>query len=238
MEQIKSNQNDNTNVNIKYFKTLNDEIVGGLKDVQGENFNLKQRYEAVNRYDEPYKMIDYLYEQFHQKPSKLSVQTDKYEYKRGYIHPSIADTSTLNTDTNTNTNTNSMDDGGNLVDKLEFSSENSKRYENVLKREKLIKEFLSSDDPDLVEVGEMLNETKNFDPFKHCRTLKESEESAITGARNLFQDDVLQWNDRFCNLISENPELIPDPESDINDENSAKDESEPVDSSLEEEEIE
>ncbi|XP_953511.1 uncharacterized protein TA11085 [Theileria annulata] len=233
-----SKQVNQMNVNMQYFKTLNDEIVDGLKDVQGENFNLKQKYEAVHKYDEPYKLIDYLYDQFHQKPSNLSVQKDKYEYKRGYIHPSITDsTETPKTDSS-NVNSADKDNSVKNSDVLEFSADDSERYENVLKREKLIKELLSSDDPDVVEVGEMLNETKNFDPFKHCQTLKESKESEIRGARNLFQDDVMQWNDRVCNLISDNPEIIPDLQPDTTEDKYVKDEFDSVVSPLEEEEIE
>ncbi|BAM41672.1 uncharacterized protein TOT_040000053 [Theileria orientalis strain Shintoku] len=197
-------------VNKEYFKTLADEIKNGLMDVQGENFDFSEKYEHFNRYDQPYKLINYLFEQFHKKPSDISVQTDKHEHKRQYLHSSQSEE-------NSSPGTDSVGDQEMFLnnDPALWKERLEMRERRMAEKEEFINQLLNSSNKHEVELGQLLVETKDFDPFEHCNTLYESQESCFKGASNLFKDDVSTWNDRVCKLISENKIALPEFTDDI-----------------------
>ncbi|UKK03010.2 hypothetical protein MACK_003112 [Theileria orientalis] len=199
-------------VNKEYFKTLADEIKNGLMDVQGENFDFSEKYEQFNRYDQPYKLINYLFDQFHKKPSDISVQRDKHEHKRQYMHLSQFDEySTPGKD--------SVEDQEIFLnnDPVLWKERLEMKEKRMAEKEKFINQLLNSKNKHEVELGQLLVETKDFDPFEHCNTLYESQESCFKGASNLFKDDVSKWNDRVCKLISENKITLPEFPEDIDE---------------------
>ncbi|UKJ90024.2 hypothetical protein MACJ_003282 [Theileria orientalis] len=199
-------------VNKEYFKKLADEITNGLMDVQGENFDFSEKYEQFNRYDQPYKLINYLFDQFHKKPSDISVQRDKHEHKREYIHPSQSDEySTPGTDSVGDQEIFLKNDPVLWKERLEM------KEKRMAEKEKFINQLFNSENKHEAELGQLLVETKDFDPFEHCNTLYESEESCFKGASNLFKDDVSKWNDRVHKLISENKITLPEFPEDIDE---------------------